>query len=213
MKPRTHGATTPEGLRDDSVAAERSHFGGIKPGSAFLGWMTATGISVLLTALIAAVAAMAGAANNIAPSTVLNQASQNLQTVSITGGIILAAILFISYYCGGYVAGRMARFDGARQGLAVWLWAVIATIIAAALAALAGTQFNGLVNATAIPGITANEQSLTAGSIAALVIAALVTLTAAVLGGQMGMRFHRKVDQAAVNHHIGWRKFGRPSAT
>lgn len=213
MKPRTYGATTPEGLRDDSVAAERSRFGGIKPGSAFFGWMTATGISVLLTALVAAVTAVAGAANNVDPSTVLNQASQNLQTVSVTGGIVLAAILFISYYCGGYVAGRMARFDGAKQGLAVWLWAVIATLIAAVLAALAGTQFNSLLNATAIPGITANEQALTAGSIAALFIAALVTLAGAVLGGQMGMRFHRRVDQAAVNHHLGWRKFGHRPTT
>lgn len=206
MKPRTHGATTPESIRDDSVAAERSRFGGIKPGSAFFGSMTATGISVLLTALVTAVSAAAGAANSVEPSTVLKQASQNLQTVSITGGIILAVLLFVSYYCGGYVAGRMARFDGAKQGLAVWLWAVIATIIAAALAALAGTRFNHLLNATAFPGITANEETLTAGSFTILSIAALVTLAGAVLGGQMGMRFHRRVDQAAVNHQIGWGK-------
>ncbi|WP_066286663.1 hypothetical protein [Arthrobacter sp. B6] len=202
MKPRTPGATTPEDIRDDSVAAERGRFGGIKPGSAFFGWMTAMGISVLLTALITAVAAAAGATSNFEPSTVLNQASENLQMVSITGAIILAVVLFIAYYCGGYVAGRMARFDGAKQGLAVWLWAVIATIVAATLAALA-TQFNNVLDATAFPGLAANEEALTAGSITLLFIAALVTLAGAVLGGQMGMRFHRRVDQAAVNHQTG----------
>jgi hypothetical protein len=213
MKLRTNRAGTPEGLRNDSVSAEDSHFYGIKISSAFFGWMTATGISVLLVALVTAVTALAGAANNVAPFTVLYQASQNLQTVSIIGALMLAAILFIAYYCGGFVAGRMARFDGARQGLAVWLWAVFATITAAALVALAGPQFNNLLNATAFPGLAAKGEALTSGGIAALFIAALVSLAAAVLGGRMGMRFHRRAEQAAAEHQIGWRRFGRKSAT
>ncbi|WP_231938564.1 hypothetical protein [Arthrobacter sp. B6] len=161
------------------------------------------GISVLLTALITAIAAAVGAANNVNPSTVTNQGAQNLQTVNVVEGIILAVILFISYYCGGYVAGRMARFDGAKHGLAVWLWAVIATVIAAALAALAGSQFDNLLNATAFPGLPANQEGVTAGSVTALIIAALVTFAGAVLGGHMGMRFHGKVDQTGVDHRIG----------
>ena len=206
MKLHVHGASSPKGLRDDTVAAERGRFGGIKFGSAFFGWMTATGMSVLLTALTAAIVAAVGAANEVDPSTVTNQAAQNLQTVNVVGGIILAVIFFISYYCGGYVAGRMARFDGAKQGLAVWLWAVIATVIAAALAALAGSQFNNLLNNTAFPGLPANDQAVTAGSITALIIAALVTFAGAVLGGLMGMRFHRRVAQAGVDHRVGVEK-------
>lgn len=203
MKLHARRATSPEGLRNDTVAAEQSRFGGIKFGAAFFGWMTATGISVLLTALIAAVAATAGAATNIDPSTVMNQAAQNLQAVSITAGITLAVILFLSYYCGGYVAGRMARFDGAKQGLAVWLWAVIVAVITATLAAMAGSEFNNLLTTTAFPGIAVNEQTLTAGGVIVLIIAALVALAGAVLGGKMGMHFHRRIDQAAADYEVG----------
>lgn len=203
MKPRVTGATSPEGIRNDTVAAEHSRFGGIKFGFAFFGWMTAAGISVLLTALTTAVVAAAGDAADIDPSAVLNQASQNLEAVSIAGGIILALILFISYYCGGYVAGRMARFDGAKQGLAVWLWAVVAAVIAAILAAAAGSQFTILLNTTAFPGIAVNEETLNVGGATVLIIAALVALAGAVLGGKAGIRFHRRVDQVGANHELG----------
>lgn len=209
MKPHPHGATTPEGLRDDSGPSEHRRFGGIKAGSAFLGWMTATGISVLLIALIAAVTALAGATIDVTPSNVLNRAAENVQAVNVTAGIILAVVLFISYYCGGYVAARLARFDGAKQGLAVWLWALTATVIAAALAVLAGTAFNDLLNATAFPGFRPNAEDLTAGGVAFLIITALVTLSGAVLGGLMGMRIPRRVDRAAAGRRFGWRKWSR----
>lgn len=209
MKPHPHGETTPEGLRDDSAASEHRRFGGIKAGSAFLGWMTATGISVLLIALITAAAALAGATIDVRPSNVLNQAAENVQAVNITAGIILAVVLFISYYCGGYVAARLAGLDGAKQGLAVWLWALIATVIAAALAALAGTAFNDLLNASALPVIRPNAEALTAGGVAFLIMAFLMTLSGAVLGGLMGMRIPRRIDRAAASRRFGWSKRSR----
>jgi hypothetical protein len=39
---------------------------------------------------------------------------------------VLLVILFVAYYCGGYAAGRMGRFNGMKQGIAVWLWALVA---------------------------------------------------------------------------------------
>jgi hypothetical protein len=46
------GETT--SLRHDVVAREKERFGGIKFGSAFFGWLAATGTAVILTALVAA---------------------------------------------------------------------------------------------------------------------------------------------------------------
>ena len=40
------------------------------------------------------------------------------EQIGLGGGILLLAVLAIAWFCGGYVAGRMARFDGARQGSA-----------------------------------------------------------------------------------------------
>ncbi len=69
--------------------------------------------------------------------------------------------MFIAYYCGGYVASRMARFNGIRQGIAVWLWAVVVAIAVAILAAVAGSKFNILAQLNSFPRIPVSEGSLT----------------------------------------------------
>lgn len=182
-----------ENRRDTVLAEEKRQFGGMKFGSAFFGWITATGMIVLLTAASTALGAGISAANNTDPGQV---AAQDLQTVTIIGGIILAVILFVAYYCGGYVAGRMARFNGARQGLAVWLWAVLVAVVVAFAGAVAGSRFNILANLNSFPRIPLNEGELSAGGLLVLVVAAIITLGGAVLGGLAGMRFHRRVDEA-----------------
>jgi hypothetical protein len=181
--------------RETVVAREKEQFGGVKIGSAFFGWLAATGMAVLLTALVAAAGTAVGLATNTNVNDAVNQASQN-QSVGIAGIIALFVILFVSYYCGGYVAGRMARFNGARQGLMVWIWALIAAIVVAILAMTAGQQFNVLANLNSFPRIPLNEGDLTATSMIAAVVIAVVALVGAMLGGLAGMRFHRKVDRA-----------------
>jgi len=182
--------------RETAVARQRERFGGIKVGSAFFGWLTATGMAVLLTALVAAAGTAVGLANNTDVNQAVNQAAQNSGTVGLVGIIVLLVILFLSYYCGGYVAGRMARFNGAKQGLMVWVWALIAAIVVAILGLVAGQQFNVLANLNSFPRIPVNEGQLTTTSIIAAVVVAVVALIGAVLGGLAGMRFHRKVDRA-----------------
>ncbi|MHC6594811.1 TIGR04086 family membrane protein [Arthrobacter sp. C152] len=182
--------------RETAVARQKERFGGIKAGSAFFGWLTATGMAVLLTALVAAAGTAVGLASNTDVNAAVNQAAQNSGTVGLVGIIVLLVILFLSYYCGGYVAGRMARFNGAKQGLMVWIWALIAAIVVAVLGLVAGQQFNVLANLNSFPRIPINEGQLTTTSIIAAVVVAAVALVGAVLGGLAGMRFHRKVDRA-----------------
>lgn len=197
------GASTPRSRRDDVVAAERDRFGGIKFGSAFFGWLTAIGLTVILSALAAAIGVGVGAANTSSANDAANQAQQNAQTIGVVSGIILAIILFVAYYCGGYVAGRMARFDGVKQGVAVWLWGIIIAIVLAILAAVAGDQFNVLSNLQGAPSIPVDGSALTGSGLIALAIAVIVPLVAAILGGKAGMSFHRKVDQAGIDHQLG----------
>ena len=180
--------------RETVIAREREQFGGIKIGSAFFGWLTATGMAVLLVAILAAAGIAVGLANNANVSDAVNLASS--QTVGVAGIIALLVILFLSYYCGGYVAGRMARFNGVRQGLMVWFWAIIVAVLVALLGLLAGPRFNILANVNSFPRIPVNEGQLSTTGIIAAVVVAVVTLGAAVLGGLAGMHYHRKVDRA-----------------
>ncbi len=197
------GASTPKSRRNDVVAAEREQFGGIKFGSAFFGWLTAIGLTVILSALATAIGVGIGASTSGSANEAANQATENAGTIGIVSGIVLAVILFVAYYCGGYVAGRMARFDGVKQGVAVWLWGIIIAIVLAILAAVAGDQFNVLSNLNGAPSIPVDGSALTTSGLIALAIAILVPLIGAILGGKAGMRFHRKVDQVGINHQAG----------
>ncbi|WP_255769794.1 hypothetical protein [Pseudarthrobacter sulfonivorans] len=181
--------------RQTAVAREKEQFGGVKVGSAFFGWLAATGMAVLLTAFVAAAGTAVGLANHADVNEAVNQMATN-GTVGVVGIIVLLVILFVSYYSGGYVAGRMARFNGARQGMMVWAWALIAAVVVAVLGLIAGQQFNVLASLNSFPRIPINEGQLTVTSIIAAVVVALVALVGAVLGGLAGMHFHRKVDRA-----------------
>jgi len=191
------GAVSPAGLgrdRQSVVAREKEEFGGVKIGSAFFGWLTATGTAVLLTALLAA----AGAAVGLANDTDVADATQAADTVGLVSGIVLLVVLFVAYYCGGYVAGRMARFDGIKQGIAVWVWAVVIAVVVAILSVVAGDRFNVLAQLNSFPRIPVNEGDLTTGAIVAALAVALASLAGAILGGLSGMHFHRKVDKAGL---------------
>jgi hypothetical protein len=197
------GASSPAryGLdRDTVVEREQEQFGGIKVGSAFFGWLTATGTAVLLTALLAALGTVVALATGTNAGEAVDQATAKAGTIGIAGGIALMVVLFVAYYCGGYVAGRMARFNGAKQGVAVWVWALVIAIVVAILSAVAGSKFNVLSQLNSFPRIPVNEGDLSTGAILTTVAVAAVSLLGAVLGGLAGMRFHRNVDKAGLGH-------------
>ncbi|MEO3936720.1 hypothetical protein V3N99_08160 [Dermatophilaceae bacterium Soc4.6] len=182
----------------EAVERQKEAYGGVKIGSAFFGWLTATAAAVLLTALVAAAGAAVGVSTNTDPSATVGAATANAQTVGIAGAVILLVILFVAYYCGGYVAGRMARFNGLKQGLAVWVWAVVIAVIVAVIAAIAGSKYDVLSKLNSFPRIPADGGTLTKGGLVALAIVAVASLVGALLGGLAGMRFHRKVDKAGL---------------
>ena len=181
------------------VSREREEHGGVKVGSAFFGWLTATGMTVLLAALVAAAGAAIGVATgNTSADEASNAVDASAETIGVVGIVAVLVILFIGYYCGGYVAGRMARFDGAKQGVAVWVWSIAIAIIVALVGWIAGSEYNVLGDVDTFPRIPVGEGDLTTGGIVALVLAVLVALLGAVLGGVAGMHFHRKVDRTGL---------------
>jgi hypothetical protein len=203
-------------IGSDPVAAQKGRYGGIKWGSAFFGWLTATGTGLLLTTVAAAAGVATGLTRTPAGAAgVVGEAAQAAEnpatasTLGLAGGLVLLVVLFVSYYCGGYVAGRMARFHGARQGVAVWLWAVLAAVVVAMLGVLAGAWFEVLAAVGGLPPLPIHEGLRTtggivaAGGIMAAVVALVASLAGAVLGGLAGMRFHRRVDRAAATRDAG----------
>jgi hypothetical protein len=181
---------------DDVRRRQREKYGGLSWTSAFFGWLVAVGLAVLLIALLSAAGAAVGLTQ-----TSPDQAAGSADTIGIVGGILMLAVLLIAYYAGGYVAGRMARFAGARQGVAVWLWtlfvAVVGAVIATVSGAVAGPRLDELFRLPLNDGLMSGGV-LSAGAAALAVGVLVVTLVGAVLGGLAGMRYHRRVDRDLV---------------
>ena len=179
--------------RRDVEARQREEFGGFSRSSAFFGWLVAIGIATLLVALLSAAGAAIGITN------LNNQdVTSNSATIGIVGGVLLLIVLALAYYAGGYVAGRLARFDGARQGLGVWVLGLVITVILAVAGALFGAKYNVLGQLN-LPRIPIKEGTLTTGGAIALIAAVGVTLLASVVGGKLGERFHHRVDRVALD--------------
>jgi hypothetical protein len=188
----TGGAHATRGAARDAVAAQRARFGGIKWGAAFFGWLTANGLAVLLIALLSA----AGVALSLAQGVdTADEAAQQADTLGIGGGIAVLVVLFLAYLAGGYVAGRMSRFDGAQQGLAVWLIGLVVVLLLALAGVVLGAQYNVLQQLN-LPRIPIDEGTATTAGILTLVALLVVTLLGAVLGGKLGDRYHRRIDRA-----------------
>jgi hypothetical protein len=163
------------------VAEQKRRFGGFKPGAAFFGWLAATGLATILAAVAAA----------IGLGWAIDATKPGIRALVIGSGIVILAIAVVAYFAGGYVAGRLARFDGARQGLGVWLIGVVAAVAAAV----------GYDQSSATYGRPEAEslyRSLTTASVVAIAAVALGTLLAALVGGKVGERYHRRIDRAGT---------------
>jgi hypothetical protein len=196
--PETAGSTTTEGAHAtrgaarDAVAAQRARFGGIKWGAAFFGWLSANGLAVVLIALLSAAGVAIGLTNGVDTA---DEAARQADTLGLAGGIAILVVLFLAYLAGGYVAGRMARFDGVRQGLAVWVIGLVVVLLLALAGTVLGAQYNVLEQLN-LPRIPVDEGAATTAAIITLVAILVVTLVGAVLGGKLGDRYHRRIDRA-----------------
>ncbi|MCV2488157.1 hypothetical protein OF117_02165 [Geodermatophilus sp. YIM 151500] len=186
------GPRVTRGAARDAVAAQKARFGGLKVGAAFFGWLSANGLAVILLALLSAGGVALGLARGVDS---VDAAAQQAGTVGIGGAIAVLVVLFLAYLAGGYVAGRMARFDGVRQGVAVWVIGLVVVLLLAVAGAILGAEYNVLQQLN-LPRIPVDEGAATTAGIVTLVAMMLVTLVGAVLGGKLGDRYHRKIDRA-----------------
>ena len=115
------------------------------------------------------------------------------RTTALVAGVALVAVLMLAYYSGGYVAGRMSRFDGGKQGAAVWVTGLLLTMLGAGFALFFGAGLD-VLSRFDLPSLPVPAYSLGPVALVAAVGALLGSLLAAVGGGKVGCRYHSKVD-------------------
>jgi hypothetical protein len=182
--------------RQHVVAAQQARYGGISWGAAFFGWLSATGLAVILIALLSAGGLAFGLSDAV--SSVDQAADSAASGIGLGAGIALLVALFLAYLAGGYCAGRMARFDGAKQGVAVWVIGLVVVVLLALAGVFLGSEYN-VFSDLDLPRIPVDEGSATTAGIIALVAVLVATLVGAVLGGTLGARYHRRVDRVGFD--------------
>ncbi len=184
-------ATHRADVQTSSAAEVDPAYRGFKSGAAFFGWLIAVGLTVLITGIIVAVAAGVDYAVTFERSTFDAHAG----AIAIATAAVVIVMLAIACYNGGYVAGRLARFDGARQAFGVWAIGLVVVLIAVGLGVLADSQYD-LVNRLDLPSVPIADADLTTGGVIAGAALLVVTLLAALVGGKAGQRYHRRIDNS-----------------
>ncbi|HEY7150164.1 MAG TPA: hypothetical protein VH391_00635 [Solirubrobacterales bacterium] len=179
-------------LRRRELRRERQEFGGrIQWEAVFFGLLAAVGLTACLVAIVLGALIAAGVLSSHESAAAL------VDQMMVGGGAISLAILALGYLTGGYVAARMARFDGWRQGLGVWLLSLLVVIAAAITAWIAGGQLDP-TESISLPSNPVDEGPLHQGAAVIAPVLAVLPLLAALLGGVLGDRFHRAVDRAGT---------------
>jgi hypothetical protein len=187
----------PRGYFEEAEEREdrlRDMYGGVDWLASFLGFVFA----IVLGAAFSTVAGLLLVPFGLTP----DLSGGQIGASGITGLALLGVLIFLTYFFGGYVAGRLARFDGGRNGAMVLVWTFIVVLILA----LAALVFSGFLPDAAAEGIAnlVGRIVSTARSLAGAGVVGMVTALAAVLiallggflGGRLGSRYHTQIDRA-----------------
>ena len=169
------------------LAEARSRYGGTSVPAILAGALAGLGTASLLAGVASAVGLQVG--QELEP---IEQGT--VAEFAVGGAVAAVVVLGLSALVGGWVAGRVARFDGGRNGLLSGL--VLALLVAVLGAVLTVAHAAGLSPVSA-------EQDLTTAALAAAVVGLAVALLGGLLGGRLGSRWHREVDDLIVGTRPG----------
>src|SRR3712207_1174895 len=145
----TAASTYPRGYFEAAEEREERHrdmYGGVDWLASFLGFVFALVAGTLFSLVAGLVLAPLGVS--------LDLEGGEIGAAVITGLVLVAILVFLTYFFGGYVAGRLARFDGGRNGAMLLLWALAVAL----LAALAGGVFSHFLPAGIFQGARPNRR-------------------------------------------------------
>ena len=168
------------------IAAARDRFGGIDIPASLVGMLTGFSTTLILAGLIGA------ALGAVDYKTGLEADAKDIAIGTMIGAV---AVLFVGFFVGGWAAGRMARYDGARNGFAAGIWALILAAILAAPGWISGDY--DIFRNVDLPQWLSTDEFTTYAIITGIAAIAAI-FVGAVLGGLWGERYHRRADRTIV---------------
>lgn len=181
------------GGAESDLSSTKERFGGADIVAALLGMFASLGVLVFLGALITAGAA------GIEYQMNMIDIDGNLQDAEVIGSIVAIVFVFVSFLVGGWATGRMARYDGAINGMGNALLFILMVAIFGALGIWAGAEYNAFANA-GLPDWFSQfgSDDLTLKAAAAAAAGIVASLLAGYIGGSFGADYHTRADAALV---------------
>ncbi len=174
--------------------AREAGFGVLSPLSVLAGVLCAYGA-------FAIVAAVVGSA--LAAADVDTEFRSNDWTGSgAVASLASAAVLFVAYLFGGYVAGRMARRAGLLHGALVF-------VVSLVVGAIAGGVVGALADSNEIEenlrsiGVPTTMDQVTEVAVAGVILSLAAVLVGSLCGGALGERWHTKLARRVADPEIG----------
>lgn len=148
---------------------------------------------------VALIAAGAGAAGSALGLDTEGISTDEWRQAGIAGAIVGALVVFLSFFFGGYTAGRMSRRAGGRHGVMVFL---LSAVLMGAIALIAWAMSGDLnvANDLRDNGVPTDQNTWADIGIGAAIAAGVAMLLGSILGGIRGDRWHGRLATAVVEH-------------
>jgi hypothetical protein len=182
---------------ETDLRSVKDRFGGIDTPAAVGGLFALIGTLAFLSALIGAGAGgLQYQLNGI-------DVDGNLQEIEVLGIVVATLVVLSSAFIGGWVAARMARFDGVMNGIGVAIWLLLLVALFAALGAFVGAEYNAFQR-VGLPDWFSqfSADDVTSGVIIGGVVAIAGLFLGSALGGLVGDAYNRRVEAAIIDSPI-----------
>ncbi len=173
-------------LEDPGLIEARRRFGGLDGPASLAGALTALGTAVLVGGVLSGVGRVG-----------YQLGLEGERDLAVAGVLAGMATLLIAFLFGGWVAGRIARYDGGRNGAFTALWFAALAAGFGVLGVVAGAEFDVYANVQLPRWFSSGPRSTEAllTGVAGVGVAAV----AGWVGGRVGERWHRAAD-ALIAH-------------
>jgi hypothetical protein len=175
---------------DIGIREARERFGGLDLPAIIGGTLAALG-SLLVLAIV-------GAALGIAGDNATTLATEDMTTAAVVAGIV---ILAVAAWAGGWVAGRLARYTGARNGALAGLTMVLFVLLAVGAGGSTVTDVEGLLGADILNRYGRSDIGIAAA--VGILLIVLLSVGAGWVGGRLGERYHRWADATIAQPGFG----------